>query len=109
MPKMNWDNQRARQLLEEGMDDLAVAEAVGCSLPALRSWKHRNGLTKLPIPEEGSPKTANVATATDERPTPVGISFCLCGCAVTIEAPSYGSAQRIMEKLHGCLEGTSPF
>lgn len=45
-PRYQWDKERARALLAEGKSDLATAEAVGCPVATLRSWKAREGLTK---------------------------------------------------------------
>lgn len=42
MPKKQWDDARARQLIDEGMDDVAVADAVGATEGAIRSWRGRN-------------------------------------------------------------------
>lgn len=44
MKRPKWDTARARQLLDEGWDTVAVADAVGVSVNALRSWMHRQNL-----------------------------------------------------------------
>lgn len=40
--KPAWDAERARRLLQEGYSDLQVAEMVGASASAIKSWKYRN-------------------------------------------------------------------
>ena len=42
MAKKQWDDARARQLIDEGMDDVAVADAVGATTGAIKSWRARN-------------------------------------------------------------------
>ena len=62
MRQPDWDTVRARQLLEEGQSDLQVAEAVGASLTAIRSWKQRNGLVKPRAPRRQKDQDPGVAT-----------------------------------------------
>lgn len=62
MRQPDWDTVRARQLLEEGQSDLQVAEAVGASLTALRSWKQRNGLIRPRAPKRQKDQDSGVAT-----------------------------------------------
>lgn len=42
--RTKWDTVRARQLLDEGRDAVAVAGAVGVSVNTLRSWMRRQNL-----------------------------------------------------------------
>ena len=113
----DWDKERARILMAEGKKDLEIADAVGCSLSAFRSWKQREGLVKKR--EEKRPADAPPAAGTgvgddgrvglEPAPTdqiapvgrgiPVGLSLCLGGCAVTIEAPDLVRAVRVLELL----------
>lgn len=44
MKRTKWDTVRARQLLDEGRDAVAVAGAVGVSVNTLRSWMRRQNL-----------------------------------------------------------------
>ena len=132
----NWDRERARALIAEGKKDPEIADMVGCSLPAFRSWKQREGLAKKRR-EQGSadetPATGMGAHADGDGTTrtgvaarhageplagraglepappdqlapvghgiPVGLSLCLGGCAVTVEAPDLGCAIQLLELL----------
>ena len=107
MQKAKWDTERAQALIAEGgRSDLEIAEAVGCNVKTLQSWKYRNGLTKakregaLPAAPEPRPE----GSAGGDGPVPVGLSFCLCGCEVTVEAPSLDRATAVLERLSRCLE-----
>lgn len=101
--KSDWDRERARQLLEEGKTDLEVADAVGCTLTAFRSWKYRAGLAKAKregaLPEIKD-MTAETTKAKKER-IPVRIHFCLLDCSVVIEAPAMESAIHALNALRG--------
>lgn len=105
--KSDWDRKRARKLLEEGKTDLEVADAVGCTLTAFRSWKYRAGLAKakregtLPA---GKDTPAEAPEAKKVR-IPVGISICLFSCDVSVEAPDIDSAIRALDALQGVENG----
>lgn len=101
--KSDWDRERARQLLEEGKTDLEAADAVGCTLTAFRSWKYRTGLAKAKR-EGGLPAVKDTPSSDPEvkrERIPVGLSFCLLGCDVSIEAPDVGRAIRVLNALQG--------
>ena len=125
MRQPDWDTVRARQLLEEGQSDLQVAEAVGASLTAIRSWKQRNGLVKPRAPRRQKDQDPGVATqdaAPEEedqdepappdnqkldkkkntgRAVPVQCRLYLGGCEICINAPDIASAQRVLGLLPG--------
>lgn len=121
-----WDTARARKLLEEGQTDLQVAEAVGASLSALKSWKHRNGLVKSRPPrdktapvddaeaQDTAPDDANSRIDPEDAPSvgsrtnksvvrvvPVQLHLRLCGCDIRIDAPDIASAQLMLGLLPG--------
>lgn len=126
MRQPDWDTVRARQLLEEGQSDLQVAEAVGTSLTAIRSWKQRNGLVRPRAPRQRTDRTPEVVTqdaASEEedrdeqdleppaaqkldkkntgRAVPVQCRLHLGGCEICINAPDIASAQRVLGLLPG--------
>ena len=41
MAKKSWDEARARQLIDDGMDDVAVADAVGATTGAIKARRAR--------------------------------------------------------------------
>ena len=68
MKQSTWDTEQARQLLEAGKSDLEVAEVVGVSLPALKSWKQRNGLARprtVKAAADGQPKDGDATADTE--------------------------------------------
>lgn len=108
MKQIAWDTARARVLLEEGKSDLEVAEAVGVSLPALKSWKQRNGLARPRTGKaaaDGQPKEEDATADTEPakkntpREVPVQLHMRLCGCEISIDAPDVASARRLLEQL----------
>lgn len=102
--RADWDRERARRMLEEGKTDLEVADAVGCPLTTLRSWKHRAGLTKVKQGDGETPlaKAAPAeGLATKKEQTSVNITLCLAGCKVSIEAPDMERACRALNALRG--------
>lgn len=61
MATKSWDENRARQLLAEGLDDLTIAEAVGATEGAIKGWRARNRLKlkcgpKKPVPKNRTPE-----------------------------------------------------
>ena len=63
MREVNWDTNRARQLLADGdKTDLEIAEMLGITIATLRSWKQRQGLTRARS-KEAAAATAAEATA----------------------------------------------
>lgn len=42
MPKRTWDAGRAMELVNEGKDDVAIADAVGTTVEAIKSWRKNN-------------------------------------------------------------------
>lgn len=42
MPKRTWDVGRAMELVNEGKDDVAIADAVGTKVEAIKSWRKNN-------------------------------------------------------------------
>lgn len=49
MRKKSWDEARARQLVEEGLDDVGIADGVGATEGAIKAWRSRNHI-KLKCP-----------------------------------------------------------
>ena len=70
-PRYQWDKERARALLAEGKSDLATAEAVGCSVATLRSWKAREGLTK----KRGEPSNTEQINALAKDARSQGLTY----------------------------------
>lgn len=70
-PRYQWDKERARALLAEGKSDLATAEAVGCSVATLRSWKAREGLTK----KRGEPSNTEQINAMAREARSQGLTY----------------------------------
>lgn len=115
MKKAAWDQTRARELLAEGKTDLEIADMVGASLGAVRSWRIRAGLPcnpakkgpiaarKKPEAQEptqvSTPVSAPLAAPSGGRATlpgalePVEISFSYNGSAVTLTAPNLAGAR----------------
>ena len=42
MPRRNWDAGRALELVNEGKDDVAIADAVGTTVEVIKSWRKNN-------------------------------------------------------------------
>lgn len=111
MREVNWDTNRARQLLADGdKTDLEIAEMLGITIATLRSWKQRQGLTRArsketaaAVAEDKEPQP-EAAPQPDKKnaPEPVKprITLGLCNCVVSIEAPNLTSARRVLELLH---------
>lgn len=70
-PRYQWDKERARALLAEGKSDLATAEAVGCPVATLRSWKAREGLTK----KRGEPSNTEQINAMAREARSQGLTY----------------------------------
>lgn len=49
----DWDKQAAMEMVHDGWSDADIAQAVGASVSAVRSWRWRNGMIKT----EKKPKT----------------------------------------------------
>lgn len=108
MKQKTWDETRARALLAEGRSDMEVAEMVGATIGALRSWKNRNGLTqkrKAPVKSE----TVKPAAETLPKPPPIStlpveISFSYDGCTISLTAPDMARALWGSQYLRRILE-----
>ena len=78
MREVNWDTNRARQLLADGdKTDLEIAEMLGITIATLRSWKQRQGLTRARSKEaaaataaEATAPAAEAAPQPDKKKTP---------------------------------------
>ena len=44
MPKKTWDESRAPELIEAGLDDSAIAADMGISTSTIRSWRYRKNI-----------------------------------------------------------------
>ena len=108
MKQKTWDETRARALLAEGKSDLEVAEMVGATVGALRSWKSKNGLTqKRSAPAKS--ETVKAAAETPPKPPPISslpveVSFSYDGCAVSLTASDMARALWGSQYLRRILE-----
>lgn len=68
MPTKTWDETRARQLLDEGLDDTAIADMVGATESAIRSWRGRNRLKLKTKTSRPHSKTATEESKADPTP-----------------------------------------
>ena len=50
MKRRTWDENRARQLYEEGKSDVDIADMVGATAGAIAAWRSRNRLTSQNLP-----------------------------------------------------------
>lgn len=91
-PRYQWDKERARALLAEGKSDLATAEAVGCSVATLRSWKAREGLTK----KRGEPSNTEQINAMAKEARSQGLTY---GEFVARQSPPTGDAPQDLNKV----------
>lgn len=77
MKKRTWDTERAQQLLDEGHDEATVAEMVGVTVAALRSWRYKQ-TPKAPAfslaeePQEVEPQE-EAPKAEDTKPINFGV------------------------------------
>lgn len=62
MKKREWDVVRAKQLYDEGLDDLAIADMVGATEDAIKAWRARNRMKTNAAPVRGK-RTAEPAPA----------------------------------------------
>lgn len=60
MRQRTWDTERAKRLFDEGADDIAIADAVGATETAIKTWRARNHLKH--------PKTDEAPAVTEKRP-----------------------------------------
>lgn len=65
MKRRTWDENRARQLYEEGKSDVDIADMVGATAGAIAAWRSRNRLTS-----QNSPGRRSSASAPLDAPTP---------------------------------------
>lgn len=52
MRKKNWDEARAKQLVDEGLDDIGIADGVGATEGAIKAWRRKNRIKLKCVPKE---------------------------------------------------------
>ena len=65
MKRRTWDENRARQLYEEGKSDVDIADMVGATAGAITAWRRQNRLTS-----QNPPRCRSSAPAPIDAPTP---------------------------------------
>lgn len=70
MKRRTWDENRARQLYEEGKSDVDIADMVGATASAIAAWRSRNRLTSQNPPGRRSSAPAPIDAP---APTPVKV------------------------------------
>jgi hypothetical protein len=60
MKRRTWDENRARQLYEEGKSDVDIADMVGATASAIAAWRRLNRLTSQSPPGRKSSAPAPV-------------------------------------------------
>lgn len=65
MKRRTWDENRARQLYEEGKSDVDIADMVGATASAIAAWRRQNRLTS-----QNPPRCRSSAPAPIDAPTP---------------------------------------
>lgn len=56
MKRRTWDENRARQLYEEGKSDVDIADMVGATASAIAAWRRLNRLTSQTRPRANRPR-----------------------------------------------------
>lgn len=83
MKRRTWDENRARQLYEEGKSDVVdIADMVGATAGAIAAWRSRNRLTS-----QNPPGRRSSAPAPIDAPTPAPVKESLAPIAVPPPEP----------------------
>lgn len=82
MKRRTWDENRARQLYEEGKSDVDIADMVGATAGAIAAWRSRNRLTS-----QNPPGRRSSAPAPIDAPTPAPVKESLAPIAVPPPEP----------------------
>lgn len=72
MKKREWDVVRAKQLYDEGLDDLAIADMVGATEGAIKAWRAANRLKTNAVSVRGK---RTVTPMPDPAAAPTGSSW----------------------------------
>lgn len=80
MKRRTWDENRARQLYEEGKSDVDIADMVGATAGAIAAWRSRNRLTS-----QNSSGRISSAPAPLDAPTPEPVKDSLA--PITVPPP----------------------
>ena len=123
MKRRTWDEDRARQLYEEGKSDIDIADLVGASAGAITAWRYRNHLRsknppvhRAPVPQNPAPPAMEEPSPKEETPAvmelpntpqphgPVDLSISIAGCTCSLAAPDQASAVWIAQQLCGIVE-----
>lgn len=128
MRTINWDQERAMTLFEEGKSDLEIAQAVGTTKIAIQAWRSRNRLLKQAAPAaeastqppappdpDTSPPEVPKADPPPEAPEPdpppeapvagpVELCLELEGGWARLRARSWAQAAKLWQMLHVCVE-----
>lgn len=85
MVRKTWDEGRALELIDAGLDDAAIAAEIGISTSTVRSWRHRNNIEcnrRGQKPEAAKTDQAAKADLGKLRPTLVPTSLIQAVAAV---------------------------
>ena len=82
MKRRTWDENRARQLYEEGKSDVDIADMVGATASAIAAWRRLNRLTS-----QNPPARKSSAPAPIDAPTPTPVKESLAPIAVPPPEP----------------------
>lgn len=82
MKRRTWDENRARQLYEEGKSDVDIADMVGATAGEIAAWRSRNRLTS-----QNPPGRRSSAPAPIDAPTPAPVKESLAPIAVPPPEP----------------------
>lgn len=113
MKQKSWDEVRARQLYEEGKNDIDIADMVGASVGAITAWRHRNHLKSKNPPlrkktaaqkapaetraEAFSNVLPSIPPSVEEVPCavmwPIEVSFSFGDCVCSLSAPDIERAR----------------
>ena len=66
MPRRNWDAGRALELVNEGKNDVAIADAVGTTVEVIKSWRKNN---RIKLQKTAAPETEH-AQSKPAQPQP---------------------------------------
>lgn len=69
MPRRTWDAGRALELVHEGKDDVAIADAVGATVESIKSWRKNNRI-KLQKPGQRADKEKTEPTPKPAKERP---------------------------------------
>ena len=71
MPRRNWDAGRALELVNEGKNDVAIADAVGTTAKAIKSWRKNNRIRlQKRAAETEKPQAKPTEPRSIPKPTP---------------------------------------